>query len=104
SFGQRLRGDRSRMDGEDRTLRRPSCAARSGDGGAQRARVPGLAGRLFAHWPPWAVQLLRGVCPYSRFDVQPACQVAEGLARAPVAPAHRVAELSTHLARLAAGP
>jgi len=99
SPGQRLRGNRSRMDGEDRTLRRPSCAARSGDGGAQRASLPGLAGRLLADRPPRSVQLLRGVCPYRRFDVQPACQVVESVEDTTLAPAHRLSELSTDLAR-----
>ena len=39
------------------------------------------------------VQLLRGVHPHHRLDVQPARQVAEGDPRHPVAPADRVAQL-----------
>ena len=63
-----------------------------------RAPVPGLAGGLPAHRPPRAVQLLRGVHPHHRLDVQPARQVAEGHARHPVAAADRVAELPAVLA------
>ena len=77
---------------------------RPGDGGAQRAPVPGLARGLPAHRPARPVQLLRGVHPHRRLDVQPARQVAEGDARDPVAAADRVAELPAHLARLAPGP
>ena len=73
-------------------------------GGARRAPVPGLAGGLPAHRPPWPVQLLRGVHPHRGLDVQPARQVAEGHARHPVAAADRVAELPALLARLAPGP
>ena len=51
-----------------------------------------------------AVQLLRGLHPHRRLDVQPARQVAEGHARHPVAAADRVAELPAVLARLAPGP
>ena len=51
---------------------------RPGDGGPQRAPLPGLAGGLPADRPPRAVQLLRGVHPHHRLDVQPARQVAEG--------------------------
>ena len=69
-----------------------------------RAPVPGLAGGLPAHRPPRPVQLLRGVHPHRRLDVQPAREVAEGHARHPVAAADRVAELPAHLARLAPGP
>jgi xylulose-5-phosphate/fructose-6-phosphate phosphoketolase len=41
---------------------------------------------------------------YRRFDVQPACQVVESVEDTTLAPAHRLSELSTDLARLAAGP
>ena len=53
------------------------AAGRPGDGGAVRAPVPGLAGGLPAHRPARPVQLLRGVHPHRRLDVQPARQVAE---------------------------
>ena len=45
---------------------------------AQQAPLRGLARGLLAHRAAWAVQLLRGVHPHRRFDVQPARQVAEG--------------------------
>ena len=70
----------------------------------QRAPVPGLARGLPADRPPRPVQLLRGVHPHRRLDVQPARQVAEGHPRDPVAAADRVAELPADLARLAPGP
>ena len=73
--------------------RRPPRARRPGHGGAQRAPVPGLARGLPAHRPPRAVQLLRGVHPHRRLDVQPAREVAEGHARHPVAAPDRLAEL-----------
>ena len=76
---------------------RPSCSTtddhlaprRAGDGGAVRAPVPGLARGLPADRPPRPVQLLRGVHPHHRLDVQPARQVAEGHPAHPVAPADR---------------
>ncbi len=74
------------------------------DGGAERAHVPGLAGRLSAHRPARLLLLLRGLHPHHRFHVQPARQVAEGHAPHSVAAAHRLAELPAHFARLAAGP
>ena len=84
--------------------RRPPLARRAGDGGPQRAPLPGLARGLPAHRPPRALQLLRGVHPHRRLDVQPARQVAEGHARDPVAQADRVAQLPALVARLAPGP
>ena len=84
--------------------RRPPGARRPRDGGPERAPVPGLARGLPADRPPRPVQLLRGVHPHRRLDVQPARQVAEGHARHPVAAADRVAQLPAHLARLAPGP
>ena len=54
---------------------------RPGHGGAVRAPVPGLAGGLPADRPARAVQLLRGLHPHRRLDVQPAREVAEGDAR-----------------------
>ena len=61
---------------------------------AQRASVPGLAGRLPAHRPARLLQLLRGVHSHRRFDVQSARQVAQDLQSHSVAAADRVAELS----------
>ena len=77
---------------------------RARHGGALRAPVPGLARGLPADRPPRPLQLLRGVHPHRRLDVQPARQVAEGDARHPVAAADRVAQLPAQLARLAPGP
>ena len=58
--------------------RRPPVARRPGHGDPLRAPVPGLAGRLPAHRPARAVQLLRGLHPHHRLDVQPAREMAEG--------------------------
>ncbi len=84
--------------------RRAPRAGRARDGGALGAPVPGLARGLPAHRPARPVQLLRGVHPHRRLDVQPAREVAEGHARHPVAAADRLAQLPAHLARLAPGP
>ena len=77
---------------------------RPGDGGTERAHVPGVAGGLPADRAARAVQLLRGVHPHHRLDVQPARQVAEGHPRHRLAAPGRVAELPALLAGLAAGP
>ncbi len=76
---------------------------RARDGNAERAPVPGLARRLPAHRPARLLQLLRGLHPHRRFDVQPARQVAQDLQPHSVAPADRFAELPADLARLAPG-
>ena len=68
-------------DAETRARRRPPGARRPGDGGALRAPVPGMARGVPPHRPPWPLQLLRGVHPHRRLDVQPACEVVEGRAR-----------------------
>ena len=90
--------------GRSRADRRAPRARRPRDGGALRAPLPGLARGLPAHRPARALQLLRGVHPHRRLDVQPAREVAEGDARHPVAAADRVAQLPAQLARLAPGP
>ena len=64
----------------------------------------GLAGRISADRAARAVQLLRGLHPHRRLDVQPACQMAEGHAGTALAAEDRLAELSARLPRLAAGP
>ena len=46
---------------------------------AERAPVPGLARGLPAHRPSRLLQLLRGLYPRRRFDVQPAREVAQDL-------------------------
>ena len=56
-------------------------ARRPRDGGAVRAPLPGLARGLPADRPARPLQLLRGVHPHRRLDVQPAREVAEGDAR-----------------------
>ena len=73
-------------------------------GDAQRASVRGLAGGIPAHRAARAVQLLRGVHPHHRLDVQPARQVAEGHRGTAVAAEDRLAQLPAGLPRLAAGP
>ena len=81
---------------------RPPRPRRPGDGGPQRAPVPGLAGGLPAHRPARLLHLLRGVRPHRRLDVQPARQVAQGLPPHPLAAADRVAQLpalSSHVWR-----
>src|SRR5207302_383 len=81
-----------------------SRAEWTGDGGAQRAPLPGLAGRLPAYRPAWNVQLLRSLHPYRRCDVQPACEVAGSHEPAALAPADRIVQLPAELTRMAAGP
>ena len=70
---------------------------------AQRAPVRGLARGLPAHRAAWTLQLLRGVHPHRRFDVQPARQMAEGHVAPAVAAEDRLAQLPARLARLAPG-
>ena len=84
--------------------RRPPGPRRPGDGGAVRAPVPGLARGLPAHRAPRPVQLLRGVHPHRRLDVQPARQVAEGDPHARLAGAGLVVHLPAVQPRVAAGP
>ena len=66
------------LDGRDPAHRRAPRARRPGHGGAVGAPLPGLAGGLPADRPARPVQLLRGVHPHRRLDVQPAREVAEG--------------------------
>ena len=101
---RRLRGDRSGLVGGDAPDRRGPRAGRTRHGDPLRAPLPGLARGLPADRPARPLQLLRGVHPHRRLDVQPAREVAEGDARHPVAPPDRVAQLPAQLARLAAGP
>ena len=83
------RGLRGHRPGLGRRESRPTDEHLAPDGRVMevlsRAPVPGLAGGLPAHRPPRPVQLLRGVHPHRRLDVQPARQVAEGHRRDPVA-------------------
>ena len=66
---------------ETKPDRRGPRARRPRDGGPLRAPLPGLARGLPADGPARPLQLLRGVHPHHRLDVQPACEVAEGDAR-----------------------
>ncbi len=102
--GGRVRGDRPPVGGRAAAHRRPPRARGSRDRGAVRAPVPGMARGLPADRPPRPVQLLRGVHPHRRLDVQPARQVAEDHAPHRVAPPHPVAELSAVQPRVAPGP
>ena len=90
--------------GRDGTDGRGARARRPRDGDPLRAPLPGLARGLPAHGPARPLQLLRGVHPHRRLDVQPAREVAEDDARDPVAAADRLAQLPAQLARLAPGP
>ena len=78
---------------EARGRRRGPRSRRARDGGPVRAPLPGLAGGLPAHRQARPLQLLRGVHPHRRLDVQPAREVAEDDEGHPLAPADRVAQL-----------
>ena len=93
-----------RLDGRAARGRRPPLARRARDGDPERAPLPGLARGLPADGPSRSLQLLRGLHPHHRLDVQPAREVAEGHARHPVAAADRLAELPALVARVAPGP
>ena len=66
--------------------------------------MPGLARGLPPDGSAWPVQLLRGVHPHHRLDVQPAREMVEGDPRHPLAPAGRLPELPALVARVAPGP
>ena len=100
----RVRGDEPGLRRGDLPHRRPPGPGRPGDGGAVGAPVRGLAGGLPADRPARAVQLLRGVHPHRRLDVQPARQVAGVLQPDRMAPAGRLAELPAVQPGVAAGP
>jgi xylulose-5-phosphate/fructose-6-phosphate phosphoketolase len=68
----RARDHRPRVDGGDRARRRPPRSRRPRARGPQRAPLPGLARGLPADRPPRGLQLLRGLHPHHRLDVQPA--------------------------------
>ena len=99
-----VRGHQPHLGRRDPARRRPPGARRAGDGGAFGAPVPGLARGLPAHRAARAVQLLRGVRPHRRLDVQPARQVAEGDPAARLASPHLVAQLPVVEPCLAPGP
>ncbi len=85
--GRRLRRDDAGVAGRGAPHRRGSRPGRARDGGPLRAPLPGLARGLPPDRPPRRVQLLRGVHPHRRLDVQPAREVAEGHAPPGVAAA-----------------
>ena len=95
---------RPHLGGGDRSARRASLPGRPRDGDPLRAPLPGLARGLPPHGPPRPLQLLRGVHPHRRLDVQPAREVAQGDAADSLAASDRLAQLPAQLARLAAGP
>ena len=78
--GRGLRGHGPRLRRHHRPRRRGPLARGTRHGGPLRAPLPGLARGLPAHRPPRHLRLLRGVHPHRRLDVQPACEVAEGVA------------------------
>ena len=84
--------------------RRAPRPRRPRHGDAVGAPVPGLAGGLSADRPARAVQLLRGVHPHHRLDVQPARQMAQGHQPHSVAATDREPELPSVQPCLASGP
>ena len=78
--GRRVRGDRPRLAG--RAHRDDEHLAPDGRvmEVLSRAPLPGLAGGLSAHRAPRTLQLLRGVHPHRRLDVQSAREVAQDVA------------------------
>ena len=86
-----LRGDETPMGRRHRSERRMARARRARHGNAQRAPVRGLARGLPADRAARGLQLLRGVHPHRRLDVQPARQVAGGHVAPAVAAGHRFA-------------
>src|SRR5579862_6805820 len=94
----------NRFDRGDSQIGRSCFARRPRDGSAERTPVSGLARRVFAHRPPRFFFMLRSLHSHRRFDVQPAREVAQSHATHSVAPSDRVAQLSAHVARVAAGP
>ena len=102
--GHGLRGDQPRLGRRDGARRRPSRPGRARGRGPVRASVPGVARGVPVDRPARPLQLLRGVHPHHRLDVQPAREVAEDDAVDPVARADRLAQLPALVTRLAAGP
>ncbi len=101
---RRLPGDQSGLERGHRAHRRPSLAGRPRCRSPLRTPLSGLARGLPPDRPAWSLQLLRGVHPHHRLDVQPAREVAEGEPADPVASPDRLPQLPPHLARVAPGP
>ncbi len=102
--GIAFRSHESPMGRRDCAERRVSRVRRTRAGlDAQRAPMRGLARRLSAHRAARDLQLLRGVHPHHRFDVQPARQVAESHVGLAMAAEDRLAELPAGIACLASG-
>ena len=101
----RARGHQPLLRRRDPARRRPPLAGRPRDGSAvSEHQCQGwLEGYLLTGRHGF-FQLLRGVHPHHRLDVQPAREVAEGLQPHSVARADRLAQLPAQFARLAAGP
>ena len=89
-----FRGHESSMGGSHRGKRRVSRPHRPGDGNAERTPMRGMARGLPAHGPARPVQLLRGIHPHRRFDVQSAREVAEGDRGAAVARARSLRSIT----------
>ena len=100
---RRLRGHGPDVERRDGSFRRRPVTGRPRHGDPLRAPLPGLAGGLSPHRQARPLQLLRGLHPHRRLDVQPAREVAEGDADDPVASSDRVAQLPAVVARLAPG-
>ena len=100
----RVRSDRPRLGRGNHPRGCASGAERPRDGDPQRACLRGLARRVSADRAAWHFQLLRGVHPHYRFDVQPARQVAEDQPGSRMAPPNRLIELHSVLPCVAAGP
>src|SRR5437667_1085344 len=91
------------MDGAAFAHRRTPVTGWTRDGSAQRAHVPGLARGLFADRPARFLLMLRGLYSHRGLDVQSAREMAEDDARHTLAASDFFAELSSDIARLAAG-
>ena len=74
---RRVRDDDARVAGRARRDGRRAGARGTRHGGALRAPLPGLARGLSPDRAAWALQLLRGLHPHRRLDVQSAREVAQ---------------------------
>ncbi len=100
----RLRGDGPVLHGTDPRHRHRYRAGRSGDGGAQRALVRGLAGGLSPHRPARCLRDVRGLRHGVGVDGRPARQVAPARPDPAVAGVGVLAQRAAHLDVLAQRP
>ena len=103
-WNARVRRDGPLLGRRDTEARRPRRARRPRDGSPVGAPVRRLARRLSAERPARLLLVLRGVHPHRRLDVQPAREMAEGVAAGSLAGADRLAQHRPVVARLATGP